>query len=205
MNVIQTNLSELSAFEIEKILSFLESNFSTIFHEPHFNKVVSEVFGTEFSYKLAYNNDGRLTALCPLHSVKKGLLKMTYSNPAIYSVPYGGWVYDKNEVTIPELLQEMDLSYNESLAYQSIPQIERNDYTLIKNKREFQTGVIDLTLPLKDILQQYISKKRRQAITRSSSQGIWVETLVPSNLNIFNDHIVSDRTHWDVSLNPLKF
>jgi hypothetical protein len=185
MKIIRKKIQELPSFETAEIISFLDTNFSTVFHEPNFNKIVSEVFNTEFSYGLVYNSVRKLIALCPLHSIKDGSLMKTYSNPAIYDVRYGGWVYSRNEVSLLELIKHMKLSANEALTYWSVPQIDNNDYISIKNKKEFQTGIIDLTLSLDDILHKYISRKRRGAIRSASRKGVIVEKLNPQNLKIF--------------------
>jgi len=102
MKVFQKTLSELSSTDIEQIEFFLERNFCTVFHETEFNRIAAEVFRTEFSYQLVYNNHGKLIALCPLHSLRDGLLKRTYSNPAIFDIRYGGWIYNRNEISLAE-------------------------------------------------------------------------------------------------------
>jgi hypothetical protein len=178
-------ISELSSQQTEEIVCFLDSNHGTVFHEPDFNCIVSEVFKTQFSYQLVYNNDGELIALCPLHCVRDRCLSKTYSNPAIYGVPYGGWIYDRNAISLRKLIDQLNLSLNESLTYWSIPQIENNDYLPIENKIEFQTGIIDLTLSLDDILYKCVSRKKRETIRSASRKGVVVEQLSITNLDLF--------------------
>lgn len=185
MIMARKDLSGLSADDIEQIMCFLDDNCGTVFHEPHFNRVVENIFHTAFFYDLAYNRERKLMALCPLHLIKKGLLSHIFSNPAIHGVPYGGWVYNKDETSVQELMEQIKLSHNEALTYWSIPQINNDGYVDIKNKREFKTGIIDLTLSLDDILHQQISKKRRQAINRSIRRGVVIERLDPDKLHIF--------------------
>lgn len=187
MKITQKELSELSSTEVEEIMSFLDSTFSTVFHEPHFNKVVSEIFGTEFSYRLVYNSNGELIALCPLHSVRNGLLNMMYSNPAFCEVPYGGWVYKRNEISLDVLIGSMKLLFCEAFTYWSIPQIDKNDYAFIENKKEYQTAIIDLTSSIDDILYEYVSKNTRHNIRRAPRKGIVIEELKQYDLNIFID------------------
>lgn len=185
IDVVRKKVRELSSTDITMINALLETNLCTVFHEINFNRIVSEVFGTEFSYNLAYNGDGRLIALCPLHSTRDGFLTKTYSNPASYDVRYGGWVFNKNEIALPDLMARLDLSFNESLTYWSVPQIESNDYRYLKNSKEFQTGIIDLSFSLDDILYKYVSRKRREAIRSASRKGVVVVHLDSSNLDIF--------------------
>lgn len=185
MTITRKNVLTLSRTDIEHIIDFLDNNFGTVFHEPHFNSVVESIFHTEFFYDLAYNKEDKLIALCPLHIIKRGLLSHIFSNPGIHGVPYGGWIYDKNETSVQELMEQIQLSYNEALTYWSIPQIDNNAYTNIEHTREFKTGIIDLTLSLDDILHTHISKKRRQGINRSMRRGVIIERLVPDKLDVF--------------------
>lgn len=205
MNAIRKKLFELTSEEIEQISSFLESNFCTVFHEPDFNRIVSETFNSQFSYNLVYNDDGGLIALCPLHSIKDSFLTNTYSNPAIYDIPYGGWIFNRNTVLLPDLMQQMQLSYNETLTYWSIPQINANDYSLIRNKKEYQTGIIDLTASLDEILQKCIFRKRRQSITKAARKGVVVEKLSLSNLDIFIEQHNFLRNSVGLRIHPSTF
>lgn len=185
MDIVRKKIPELSSTEIGMINVLLERNFCTVFHEIDFNRIVSDVFGTEFSYNLAYDGAGRLIALCPLHSIRDGFLTKIYSNPASFDVRYGGWVFGKNEIALSDLMDRLDLSFNESLTYWSVPQVDSNDYSYLKNKTEFQTGVIDLSFSLDDILYKYVSRKRREAIRSASRKGVVVEKLDLDTLDIF--------------------
>ena len=185
MRVVRKKLSDLSSDEIQQIEHFLENNYCTVFHEMKFNKIIEEIFKTEFSYYIAYSNDGRLIALCPSHSIKDGLLTMNYSNPAMYEVPYGGWVYDRNETSLLELMNQMKLPFNEALTYWSFPQIDSNNYIQVNKKIRFQTAIIDLTLSIDDIRYKYVSRNTRHNINRASRKGIEIEELNPNNFDIF--------------------
>jgi len=187
MRIERKKLSELSASQIEEINLFLESNYSTVFHEPRFNSIVSEVFMTKFWYNFVYSSDGRIIALCPFHSKEHGWLRRTYSNPAMYDVRYGGWVYDRSELSLQYLLTHTGVSSNESLTYWSIPQIEYNDYGSVKGFTEFRTGLIDLSFSLEDILHKSISRKRRETINSAFRKGVVVEELERDRLGIFID------------------
>lgn len=172
---IRKKLSYLSQSEIEEIKSFLDANFSTVFHEPDFNMIVEEVFNTEFSYNLLYNKKGRLIALCPLHSIKDRLLRMTYSNPAIYEVPYGGWVYDINEVSLLDLINQVKLSISEALSYTSSPLMGEEDYSHLEKKIRFQTAIIDLSMSESNIWQNSINSKKRNKIKKAQKNNILIE------------------------------
>jgi len=201
MRVIHKKLSALSSADVIEIASFQETEFCTIFHEVDFNRVASDVFRTEFAYKLVYNSDGKLIAMCPLHSIKDGSLRKSYSNPAIYDIRYGGWIYNRNEVSLQELIDHLQPSWRESLTYWSVPQIGEDDYSCIEQKREFQTGIIDLSVSLEDILQKCIAKKRRETIRSASRKGVVVDKLDQSNLDVFIEQC--DFLKISVGLRPL--
>ncbi len=175
MRIVRKRLCDLSSNDIEEIGSFLNSHLSTVFHEPDFNKIVEEAFNTEFSYYLAYNDKGELIALCPQHSIKNGILTRTYSNPAIYEVPYGGWIYDITKVSFPKLINQKRISFNESLTYWSIPQIVNDDYKELQQKRIFQTAIIDLNLSEDAIFDNCLSANKRSRIRRAMRKGVCVK------------------------------
>jgi hypothetical protein len=185
MKTVRKRLSDIKGIESEAICSFLNSHFSTVFHEPAFNRIFSEVFGTEFSYYVAYDSEENMIGLCPVHSIRKGALRLLYSGLAQYDVPYGGWIYDGQAVHLGELLESMKFSFNEALAYWSIPQLQTGDYTSIVGKREFQTGIIDLAPPLEEILRNNIERQRRQDIRRAARKGVVVEELGGGTVSVF--------------------
>ena len=143
MRIFRKNISEIDEKQWKNINQFIEENNGLVFHETKFNEIVSESFDTGLSYLLAYKN-GKLAGICPLHTIKKGFLKLTYSNPAIFEVPYGGWVFDNKQVSIQELLNKTNPLFNEHLTYWSNIQIKEdsNEYDNL-NFSSHQTAVID--------------------------------------------------------------
>ena len=180
-------LSDLSTNEIRGIESFLELNISTIFHEPDFNRIVAEVFDTEFSYYLVYNHNGELVALCPLHSKKEGLLKITYSSPSIYEVPYGGWIYNRSNINLPNLINNMRLSINETLVYTSIPLFHTDEYNQVKEKIKFQTAILNLEVSEDEIWRNSIHQKRRNMIRKAQKNNLIVEKYDSSGIEYYSE------------------
>ena len=136
MKIIRKNIFEIDNKERIEIDKLIESNFGLIFHEVEFNRIVSESFTTELSYFIAYNDKNQMVGICPLHTIKKGLVKTTYSNPAIFEVPYGGWVFDKNEISISELINKMKVGLNETIIYSSNIQIDDSEYKNLQSKKK---------------------------------------------------------------------
>lgn len=205
MQIIRKKASQLSSSEVEEIMSFLDSNFSTIFHEPHFGSIVSDVFNTDFSYSFVRNNDGRLIALCPLHSMKDDSLIQTYSNPAMYEVPYGGWVFDRSEVSLLELVRRMKPSNNEALTYWSLPQVRDDDYSRIKTKRRFQTAIIDLGIEEDSIWQNVINSKRRNMIRKAQKNNIAIEKADHTGFDEYYQLMQQTYQYADLAIKPEQY
>ena len=183
MNTIRKKISELTSKEIEQISSFLESNFCTVFHEPDFNGIVSETFNSQFSYNLVYNDDGGLIALCPLHSIRDSFLINTYSNPAIYDIPYGGFVFDNSKTCEEELINIIRPAFNESINYFSNP----FNFSQIKNGQSYlkrETAFIDLTSSEEDIWMNNINGKRRNMIRKAQKSDETTTIYTPRPPNI---------------------
>jgi hypothetical protein len=196
MKLMRKNLLELSSGQLREITSFLDSSFCTIFHEPDFNRVVSEIFDTKFSYGMVYDRDGRLTALCPYHSKRQGLSTMTFSNPAMYGLPYGGWVSKSKEVSVAELFERTRLSTTEALTYWSMPQIVGNDYEKVRNARNFQTAIIDLGKDVDFIWNNVINSKRRNMIRKARNNNVLIASVGHSGLKTYFQ--LTKATHWGV-------
>ena len=175
MRITRKRVTEMSSNEITEIECFLDANFSTTFHDPDFNHVVSNVFKTDFFYDAAYNDGGELVGLCPYHSLRKGLLTMTYSNPAMYGVPYGGWIIKCQGVSVIELLKHSKISCIEAITYWSVPQLNNNGYSRVKNKKRFQTAIISLQQDEDSIWHKVINSKRRNMIRKAMKNNVEIE------------------------------
>ncbi|MCK5091907.1 MAG: GNAT family N-acetyltransferase, partial [Gammaproteobacteria bacterium] len=170
---------------IRIIESFLDSNFSTVFHEPVFNRVLTEQQHTEFAYNLAYNNLGKLIAVCPQHSIKKGLLTTTFSNPPNLESFYGGWVYDQEQVSLDKLMSGFRLSFFESMTYWSMPQIVDDSYCNMEGIKAWRTPVIDLSVAEDDIWMGVINQKRRNMVRKAEKTGVKIDMVGEECLDEF--------------------
>lgn len=197
-------LEDLSKDQIKEIDLFLESNFCTVFHEPNFNIAVKEFFKTDFYYYLAYKNKS-LVGLCPIHTMKNGNNIISYSNPAMYGAPYGGWIYSREEVSLPGLMAKIRLGHSESLTYWSIPQVMHHDYAGLRQKQEFKTSIIDLNNNLDIIWERDISSRKRNKIRIAQRNGITVEKL---NISCFSDYyhlLIETYERANLRINPQSY
>ncbi len=187
MKIVRTTISDLTEEKQKSINEFIEKNCGLVFHEPDFNKIVSEFSGSQFNYLLAYDSYGEMIGICPVHTLKRGFLKFSYSNPTSFEVPYGGWVFNKNRTNIKELIKNMKLSPNESLTYCSNIQIHGDDYKNISNYHSIprQTAVIDLSLREQTIWNDVIHSKRRNMIRKALKSGLKIKIFGPEGFDIY--------------------
>lgn len=202
MRIIKKKLADLKQEEISNIEMFLNNNYSTIFHEPCFNEIIEEAFGTIFFYILVYNNQRELIALCPIHFKKNKLLKIAYSNPTIFEVPYGGWVYNQNEISLRELLNQLKLSINEMLIYTTYPLLFENNNFDIKDAVKFQTAVIDLKMSEDFIWNNYINQKRRNMIRKAQKNSLKVEKYDYSGFQYYYELMKETYQHVGLEIKP---
>ena len=200
VTIIKKKLDEVSNQEFKDIESFLDSNISTVFHEPVFNKVLTEQQHTEFSYNLAYNNSGELIAVCPQHSIKKGLLTTTFSNPPNLESFYGGWIYDKEQVSLGELMDGFRLSFFESMTYWSMPQLSEDSYCNMSEAREWRTPVIDLSLTEEEIWKSVINQKRRNMVRKAEKTGVQIDVVGEECLDEFFSLMEKTYGHAGITL-----
>ena len=186
MKIIRKKFTEVDNKEILEIDELIENNFGLIFHETQFNRIVSESFNTELSYFVAYNNDNKIIGICPLHTIKKGLIKLTYSNPAIFEVPYGGWIFDKKQVKIQQLLKYTNPLYNESFTYWSNIQIKEDIYKgFFGQITPHQTAIVDLSLEEDTIWKNIIHSKRRNMIRKALKSEINIKSYSAEGFELY--------------------
>jgi len=186
LKIIRKNITELNANDKSTIDKFVEDNDGLIFHETTFNEIVANNFKTKLSYALAYGNED-LIGVCPIHIIKKGLLKINYSNLSHCEVPYGGWIYDKNKISIRILMASTKIKLNESLNYWSTIQPNNNDYlnSGITEMVRFNTVILDLSTTIDDIFNKSLSSKQRNKIRRAQKLGVVIENIPLSNFDGF--------------------
>ena len=185
MKVIRKSINEINESEKTEIDNFIELNSGLIFHEIKFNEIASEIFNTSLSYFLAYT-DNRLDGICPVHSIKRGILSNTYSNNGSFEIPYGGWVFDDKFTNFQSLWNNLPIRINESLTYWSsfmknIPE------KLKKEGQKFQTGLVNLNNSEKELFDNVIHSKRRNMIRKAEKSGITIKKFGTEGLPIYFD------------------
>jgi hypothetical protein len=183
MQVIRKSIVEFSESEKNEINGFIELNEGLIFHEIKFNEIVSETFNTKLFYFLAYI-DKRLVGICPVHSVKRGILYNTYSNNGSFEIPYGGWVFNDKFISFQSLWNNFPIRKNESITYWSSFMKDISE-KLKKVGKRFQTGLVNLNNSEKELFDNVIHSKRRNMIRKAEKSGITIEQYGAEGLPIY--------------------
>jgi hypothetical protein len=191
MKIIQKSISELSEVEKREIDQFIDLNRGLVFHYTKLNEIVSLVNNTELFYSFAYNND-LIIGICPIHKVKKGLLRLNYSCNGNYEIPYGGWVFNKNQIDFERLWKCTSLAPFESLTYWTsffydIPE------PLKQQSSKFETGLIDLSFTIEELWQNSVHSKRRNMIRKAEKSGILIKNYGKEGFQIYQSLMVEMR------------
>ncbi len=182
MNIFRKKINDLSEIELLKIDKFIEENNGLIFYETKFNKILSDSFFTVLSYFLAYKQ-GELIGICPCHTFKNKYISQTFSNLSSYEIPYGGWIYNSEKVTLKALLRKTKIPFNEIFHYTSNILFRDNEYLNLKiNKREHKTVILNLAPPIEELYGVLMKSKQRNKIERAKKLGITVKEINIENL-----------------------
>ena len=166
MTVRQLTKPEVEGEDVSRL--FAEATH-TLFHLPSFNRIVSEVFDTEYAVLGAFDKTG-LLGICSTHGVKAGALRrLFHAGPRLYEVPYGGWVVRARKLE-PELRNHIPLGICDAFEYWSMPGAEEG----VLGGQRFSTAVIELTPAIEAIWQKSIDGKRRNMIRKAEKQGVTV-------------------------------
>jgi hypothetical protein len=183
LKIIRQNISQLSAKKKKQIDEFVEDNNGLIFHETKFNEIASQTFNTKLAYFLAYE-EMRLVGICPIHSIKKGILTITYSNNGSFEIPYGGWVFDAKCTSFQSLWNGTSMNPFESFIYSSsflddIPE------KIKKVSKKLQTGLVDLGISEEELFNKVVHSKRRNKIRKAEKSGVVIKKHGQEGLPIY--------------------
>jgi lipid II:glycine glycyltransferase (peptidoglycan interpeptide bridge formation enzyme) len=186
MKVIRKYLDEFSQSEKKEIDSFIELNDGLIFHETKFNEIASEIFKTSCFYFIGYIGN-EIVGICPAHIVNDGVLRLIFSNMSNHEIPYGGWIYNENKISIKSLLNKTKLYYNECLIYSSNIQKDKNDYEKIgfSDLIKLNTVILNLSQSIDELYLSSLKQKQRNKIKRAQKLGIVVEIIPNKDIELF--------------------
>jgi len=103
--------SKVSRFDnTNKIDNFVSEYNGTPFHEVEFNTILSDVYNTKFHFLVAEINNN-MVGVCPIHEINNGILKQLYSSIYTSEIPYGGWIFNPEKVTLESLINSLKINY----------------------------------------------------------------------------------------------
>lgn len=183
MRIIRKSFLDLNDIDKSEIDQFINNHSGLIFHETKFNEIASETFSTKLFYFLSYL-DKRLVGICPVHSIKRGILSNTYSNNGSFEIPYGGWVFDDKFTNFQSLWNNLPIRINESLTYcssfmKNIPE------KLKKEGQKFQTGLVNLNISEIELFDNVIHSNKRNKIRKSGKSDITIKNFGTEGLPIY--------------------
>jgi len=174
-------ITEFNNIIYNNIESFINKYNGLIFHDIDFNLITSKYIDSIFYYAMVYKNS-ELVGMCPVHKIENnhfiGLMD--------WGSPYGGFLFDRNKVSLKEIIDNFRITYKEILHYWSNPFDLEKDKLLEKKGSKNQTTVLKLEDSSESIFRSFISRNTRHNIKRASKKGVTISCLNDlKNLNIF--------------------
>lgn len=179
-------LNELSANECRDLDDFIISNGGSPFHEVTFNTIAKEYFNCDAEIMIAANDRNQVVGVCIIHFFKRGILREGFSGLCNNEVPYGGWIYDKDKVSLDELLKHTLAGMNEKIHYYSNVCYEDNSYYQSVRFKANQTVVVDLSKELGTYFETELNSHTRNKIRKAQKSGVITRHLVPQEMDAFN-------------------
>jgi hypothetical protein len=182
ISIISENMLQMPEGRRRELNDFIICNMGTPFHEVYFNCIASECFHTSAFYLIVYQKE-KIVGVCPIHYITNGFIKMGYSNLDNFEIPYGGWIYDRAEISLRELVKCFKIGWMEMLQYRSNIIIDEtsDDY---QGYFPFDTVILDLKRDIEDIYCG-LNTKTRNKIRRASKIGVKIRYLSIKELDAF--------------------
>ena len=156
------------------------SHNGTIFHTIEWNRIIREIFQTDFYLLLAENHE-TILGMMPLHLVRMDPLRVNaYSPPRFFEVPYGGPAFKKG-LSYQECSNILEMfldktSYIEngiSIYLHTAPNPDLIGNAYQEKSRILETGFVLLDPSLDDIWMG-IKSKRRNMIRKAEKSQVTV-------------------------------
>lgn len=201
--VRKINADKITADEVLAISKVVNDFYGTVFHEYKINKIVSDTYGTELYYFLAYR-DNELFGICPYHVCVKNYYTESFSNPTMYEIPYGGWVWDNRITDFYALYKSIKTSLNEGFTTTTSihTKIDTSDYGKV---RTLFTGLTDLKRKEEEIWKTTIDSKRRNMIRKAEKSGLKISFHGTEGLKRFYTLLEDMYSKSSVKVKPFEF
>jgi len=189
--------------EVDRYLN--AAHGATIFHTSAWNRIVRDVFATQFMYAIALGSNG-LAAVMPCHwvSVRRGM-PVCYSPPSAYETPYGGPVGVDNAVCAELVRVASRRVLGGAVDVCAAP--PGSSWVKIGPWRRIvpaETVYVDLTMPLDSIWTTSLDGKRRNMIRKAQRAGVEIRAGGPELLDTYYTLVQQTVIRAGIALHPIE-
>lgn len=163
---------------LERLAAFLDAApQASIFHTLTWNRIVEQVFATDFTY-LAAMAGTEIVGAMPCHVVHRiGDGDICYSPPRLFEVPYGGpLAIGPRSGAVAEMLLRGSVGLGRRTTVDVFNAPENSSW--VEQSRlsgsRFETAYVDLGPDLDDIWKHSVDSKRRNMIRKAEKSGVVV-------------------------------
>ena len=175
------------------------SDNGTIFHTIGWNRIIQEIFQTEFYLFLAESGE-KILGMMPLHLMRIDHLRVNaYSPPRFFEVPYGGPVFikslsyeDCSRILNKFLDKASDMENGISIHLHTAPNLALIVNAYCYKSKILETGFVLLEPSLDDIWMG-IKSKRRNMIRKAEKNQI---TISWGGMELLDDYY--QEMGWEV-------
>ena len=177
---------------------------ATIFHTSAWNRIVRDVFATEFMYAIALASNG-LVGVMPCHWVNvRPSIPICYSPPAVYETPYGGPV-GVDDAVCCELVQVAGRRVlGGTIDVCTAP--AASNWVKVRSWRRIvpaETAYVDLRMPLNSIWVRSLDKNRRNMIRKAERAGVEIRAGGPEFVDTYHALVRETVTRAGIALQPV--
>jgi lipid II:glycine glycyltransferase (peptidoglycan interpeptide bridge formation enzyme) len=178
-NISIIDIEDVSDEEINKINLFIDELPNTsIFHTVEWNKCIRKIFNTKFQIGVLKNYGGKILSLIPYHVFKKSNnIINIYSPPAMFEIPYGGFLfgYEKNDLqkeVINNFLKYFTSQYKNCACFiTGMPGSSITNSDSASKIRYLKTPIVNLA-PTEDEIFASFNSKRRNMIRKAEKNNV---------------------------------
>jgi CelD/BcsL family acetyltransferase involved in cellulose biosynthesis len=201
--------SPLRAISLEDALTSAVDEYvqtapgATVFHTPAWNRIVRDVFGTDFSYVVAQDN-GRVVGVMPIHWIAgRQRMGAYYSPPRALEVPYAGPVANESAIACSLIRQVGCERLGARIEVCSPPGAS----AWVKPQAwwyvlPLETVRVDLRAGLTGAWSKSLDGKRRNMIRKAERSGVELRTGGAELADVYYDLVRDMTARAGISLMP---
>jgi CelD/BcsL family acetyltransferase involved in cellulose biosynthesis len=176
VRLLPIRLDSPDADALDRVAAFVQSSpEATVFHTPTWNRIVAEVFGTDFTYLAAMEGE-TIAGAMPVHVVKQpGGGDVCYSPPRLFEVAYGGpLAATQGSVSEALVRAAARLGHRAAVDVFCGPQNSAWAEASGLGSERLETAHVDLAPELDEIWMKSVDSKRRNMVRKAEKSGVEV-------------------------------